>query len=68
MSGIEGVARERTEIIEDRREAIRAALLAAGPNDVVLIAGKGHEEYQIIGTERIPFSDVAEIELYSASI
>jgi len=68
MSGIEGLARERTVIIEDRREAIRAALLAAGPNDVVLIAGKGHEEYQIIGTERIPFSDVAEIELYSASI
>ncbi|MBC8124201.1 MAG: UDP-N-acetylmuramoyl-L-alanyl-D-glutamate--2,6-diaminopimelate ligase, partial [Candidatus Kapabacteria bacterium] len=68
LSGIEGAARERTQVIEDRREAIRAALLAAGPNDVVLIAGKGHEEYQIIGTERLPFSDAAEIEAYSASI
>lgn len=61
LGGIEGAVRERTTVIEDRREAIRAALEEAGPNDVVLVAGKGHEEYQIIGLERLPFSDAAEI-------
>ncbi|MBP6510893.1 MAG: UDP-N-acetylmuramoyl-L-alanyl-D-glutamate--2,6-diaminopimelate ligase [Candidatus Kapabacteria bacterium] len=61
LGGIEGAVRERTTVIEDRRDAIRAALAAAGPNDVVLVAGKGHEEYQIIGLERLPFSDAAEI-------
>src|SRR5690606_8305440 len=37
--------------IIDRREAIRYALTSAGPTDVVLLAGKGHETYQIRGTE-----------------
>lgn len=42
----------------DRAQAIATAIAGARPGDCVLIAGKGHEEYQIIGTERIPFSDV----------
>lgn len=41
----------------DRREAIRSALSLAQENDVVLIAGKGHEDYQIIGTRVFPFDD-----------
>lgn len=41
----------------DRRSAIRKALLEAGPNDVVLIAGKGHETYQQVGKEKLPFDD-----------
>jgi UDP-N-acetylmuramoyl-L-alanyl-D-glutamate--2,6-diaminopimelate ligase len=41
----------------DRRMAIRAALHWAVPGDVVLIAGKGHEDYQILGTEKIHFDD-----------
>jgi len=41
----------------DRAAAIRLAVRAARPGDVVLIAGKGHEDYQIIGRERIPFDD-----------
>jgi UDP-N-acetylmuramoyl-L-alanyl-D-glutamate--2,6-diaminopimelate ligase len=41
----------------DRAEAIAAAVRAARPGDAVLIAGKGHEDYQIIGTERRPFDD-----------
>lgn len=41
----------------DRREAIGRALTAAQPKDIVLIAGKGHEDYQILGTERIHFDD-----------
>ena len=43
--------------IADRREAIRHAVAAIGPNDVVLVAGKGHEDYQIIGTTKHHFSD-----------
>lgn len=45
------------EIILDRREAIARALDLAGPHSLVVVAGKGHEAEQIIGTERIPFSD-----------
>ncbi len=39
------------------RAAIRTTLARSGPEDVVLIAGKGHEEYQVYGSERRPFSD-----------
>jgi UDP-N-acetylmuramoyl-L-alanyl-D-glutamate--2,6-diaminopimelate ligase len=45
----------------DRRRAIEGALAAAGRGDVVLIAGKGHEDYQIIGREKIHFSDQEEV-------
>lgn len=41
----------------DRRAAIEAALRAAGPGDVVLIAGKGHETVQVVGDEEFPFDD-----------
>jgi UDP-N-acetylmuramoyl-L-alanyl-D-glutamate--2,6-diaminopimelate ligase len=45
--------------ITDRREAIAAALNMARSEDTVLLAGKGHETYQIIGDERIAFDEVA---------
>lgn len=47
----------RFERESDRASAIRRALASAGAGDVVLIAGKGHEDYQIIGAERRHFSD-----------
>ena len=47
--------------ITDRREAIRTAAMLAQPGDIILIAGKGHEDYQIIGTEKIHFSDQEEV-------
>jgi UDP-N-acetylmuramoyl-L-alanyl-D-glutamate--2,6-diaminopimelate ligase len=50
-----------TWVDPDRRSALRKASERAQPGDVILIAGKGHEEYQIVGTERIPFSDRDEI-------
>lgn len=43
----------------DRRKAIRLALDAARPGDTVLLAGKGHESYQVIGTEKQPFDERA---------
>ena len=43
--------------IEDRRRAIEEALALAAPDDVVLLAGKGHETYQIRGTERLHFDE-----------
>ncbi len=44
-------------VISDRATAIRTAILQAKPGDGVLIAGKGHEDYQILGTEKIHFDD-----------
>ena len=44
--------------IEDRSEAIAHAIFSAAACDTVLIAGKGHEDYQVIGTKRLDFSDV----------
>ena len=41
----------------DRRAAIAAALELAVAGDTVLLAGKGHETYQVIGTEKVPFDE-----------
>ena len=51
----------RAVVIPDRAEAIRHALVEAEPGDVVVIAGKGHEDYQITGADRRPFSDRAVV-------
>ncbi|MBM2839266.1 MAG: UDP-N-acetylmuramyl-tripeptide synthetase [Deltaproteobacteria bacterium] len=47
-------------VIPDRREAITEAIKEAREGDVVLLAGKGHEDYQIIGTQKIHFDDREE--------
>jgi UDP-N-acetylmuramoyl-L-alanyl-D-glutamate--2,6-diaminopimelate ligase len=54
-----GVKEKNTpyEVIPDRREAIYKAVASAHPNDVVIIAGKGHEDYQIVGGDKFHFDD-----------
>ena len=53
----EGLRGRPHERVEDRREAIARAIELAGDGDVVLLAGKGHETYQIRGTTRLPFDE-----------
>lgn len=61
VAGVPG-AQERCRRVEDRREAIFAALSEAGPRDVVVVAGKGHETGQRIGSTERPFDDRVVIE------
>ncbi|MFY9344712.1 MAG: cyanophycin synthetase, partial [Planctomycetota bacterium] len=57
--GLTGAAAQAFRIV-DRAEAIRAAIRAAEPGDTVLIAGKGHETYQIFKDSVVPFDDRQE--------
>ncbi|WP_456341662.1 UDP-N-acetylmuramoyl-L-alanyl-D-glutamate--2,6-diaminopimelate ligase [Thermovibrio sp.] len=50
-------SKEGVLVVPDRRRAIEKALSLKGKEDVVVIAGKGHEDYQIIGDRKIPFKD-----------
>lgn len=54
---VAGVSRCDAVEVVDRREAIGRALGVAAPGDTVLLAGKGHETYQVVGTERRPFNE-----------
>ena len=51
-------------VVEDRNNAISEALKKAKPDDLVIIAGKGHEDYQVVGNRRIYFSDVDVVKKY----
>lgn len=61
LAGVPLSARRKVAIIEDRQSAIREAISMALANDVVLVAGKGHESYQEIKGIRYPFDDRAKI-------
>ncbi len=56
------IGHDEVDVIENRAEAIRHAVGSAAPADVVLLAGKGHEDYQEIAGARFPFSDVRHAE------
>jgi len=62
--GIKRLNKDNYEVIIDREKAIERALSIANKNDFVLIAGKGHENYQIIGKEYIPFDDREIVKKY----
>lgn len=62
LTGVSATDKSKTSAIADREEAIRMTIQKAAAGDVVLIAGKGHEDYQIIGKEKRPFSDVGVAE------
>jgi len=55
LAGMKG--KTNYKMMPDRKEAIEAALRAAQADDIVIIAGKGHEDYQLVGTEKRHFSD-----------
>jgi len=52
--------RDNVDVLEDRRAALAHAVGRADARDVVLVAGKGHEEYQEVGGVKLPFSDVVQ--------
>ncbi len=55
---LKGIDKEKAyKIVLDRKEAIAYSVEAAGPGDILILAGKGHEEYEIKGRERLPFSE-----------
>jgi UDP-N-acetylmuramoyl-L-alanyl-D-glutamate--2,6-diaminopimelate ligase len=64
LAAVEPDALDRSDAayaaIVDRRAAIERAIAIARPEDTVVIAGKGHEDYQIVGRERLPFDDRSE--------
>ena len=59
MQGVE--AGRQTLRITDRSQAIRTAVMMAAEGDIILVAGKGHEDYQIIGREKIHFDDREQV-------
>ncbi len=62
MSGLDDKQRLATMVIADRREAIKTACSMARPGDIILVAGKGHEDYQEIKGVRYHFDDKEEVE------
>lgn len=54
---LNGMSSDKYEVIIDRKEAIKRAIEIAQKDDIIIIAGKGHENYQIIGTEKFHFDD-----------
>ncbi|MCA9625717.1 MAG: UDP-N-acetylmuramyl-tripeptide synthetase, partial [Myxococcales bacterium] len=62
LTGLPSPSDERVTVELDRRLAIERTLASAAPEDVVLVLGKGHEPYQIVGERRLPYSDLAVID------
>lgn len=58
QKGIDPVGQRKSIAVVDRREAIKMACTLANPGDIVLVAGKGHEKYQEINGEKLPFDDM----------
>jgi len=67
LPGFAGFSRCRVEVEADRGRAIATAIAGAGPGDTVLIAGKGHEDYQLVGDKVLHFDD-REVALSALSL
>ncbi len=61
LTGIDASNKRKVLVIVDRREAIKTACALAQRGDVILVAGKGHENYQIINDVKHHFGDKEEI-------
>ena len=61
VKGLDKDKLEDTIVIVDRRQAIKTACKLAKSGDIVLVAGKGHENYQIVGKEKHHFDDKEEV-------
>ncbi|HPI37648.1 MAG TPA: UDP-N-acetylmuramoyl-L-alanyl-D-glutamate--2,6-diaminopimelate ligase [Ignavibacteriaceae bacterium] len=61
---VAGISKDNYEVIPDREEAIKTAIEKSEPGSVILIAGKGHEDYQVLGKDKIHFSDKETAEKY----
>jgi UDP-N-acetylmuramoyl-L-alanyl-D-glutamate--2,6-diaminopimelate ligase len=64
--GIKRAEKKNYKVVVDREQAIKEAVMTAQKGDIVLLAGKGHETYQIIGAEKIHFNDIEIAEKYLA--
>jgi len=64
FTGIDEAGAAKTVRIADRAKAIQHAAAVSKENDIILVAGKGHEDYQILGTTKIHFDDAEELKRY----
>ncbi|MDR3365387.1 MAG: UDP-N-acetylmuramoyl-L-alanyl-D-glutamate--2,6-diaminopimelate ligase [Prevotellaceae bacterium] len=67
-AGVSDEARRKTLTIAGRRDAIKAAVMLAEKDDLILVAGKGHENYQIIGTKKFHFDDKETLQAVFAEV
>ena len=63
MKGVSKIQLEKVIVIEDRLQAIKTAYTLANSNDIILLAGKGHEKYQQLKNKKIEFDDFKELKL-----
>jgi len=66
---VDGFSSQEKVIVErDRKNAIELAMGKAGNGDFVVVAGKGHEDYQLVGEQRLPFSDSAVVAEFAGAM
>lgn len=66
VQGIDIAFAHKIEIMTDRAKAIEKAVLLANAGDIILIAGKGHEKYQIFGNEKVHFDDLEQLRKFES--
>ena len=61
VAELDPVQKKKVLVIIDRAQAIKTACRLANANDIILVAGKGHEKYQEINGDKFPFDDLEEL-------